>query len=190
MWAGAFSVCSDCGSLKPDAVAVCPGCNAEVVAIAPPDTTARSRDLVCASIGCRLAAALLDSVFASALLAPLTLLFIWLMQAFHLELGLSEYKSQVVAGSAAVVLCIIGHWLYCARAEASARQATLGKRLMRLKVVNTDYAPVTFGQATWRHFAKFLSTFALFAGFVLAFFNHRRQTLHDVIAGTLVVRSA
>jgi uncharacterized RDD family membrane protein YckC len=88
------------------------------------------------------------------------------------------------------VLCILGHWLYCAHAESSARQATLGKRLMRLKVVNSDYGPVNFSQATWRHFAKFLSTFTLFAGFALAFFNDRRQTLHDMIAGTLVVRAA
>src|SRR5687767_4246760 len=51
-----------------------------------------------------------------------------------------------------------GVWLYYAAQEASQRQATVGKRLVGLKVTDTTGAPISFGHATGRHFAKLLSS--------------------------------
>lgn len=111
------------------------------------------------------------------------------MEAYHSEIGLSEIKSRTVMGTAAVLMWIMCFGLYCASAESSVHQATPGKRLLKLKVVSMSYGRLTFQQATGRYYAKFLSTFALLVGFAIAIFHSRKQSLHDMIAGTLVVRS-
>ena len=88
-----------------------------------------------------------------------------------------------------MLLWIVCFGLYCASAESSVHQATPGKRLLKLKVVSILHGRLTFQQATGRYYAKFLSTFVLLAGFVIAIFHSRKQGLHDMISGTLVVRS-
>jgi uncharacterized RDD family membrane protein YckC len=132
---------------------------------------------------------LFDAILASAILSPLTVLLVWVMEAYHSEIGLSEYKSRTAVGTAAVLLWIVCFGLYCASAESSIHQATPGKRLLKLKVVSTTHSRLTFQQATGRYYAKFLSTFGLLVGFVIAIFHSRKQSLHDMIAGTLVIRS-
>ena len=147
------------------------------------------KEYVYASIWRRFCAALFDALLASAILSPATILLIWVMEAYHSEIGLSEYKSRTAMGTAAVLLWIVCFGLYCASAESSVHQATPGKRLLKLKVVSTSHGRLSFQQASWRYYAKFLSTFALLVGFAIAFFHSRKQSLHDMIAGTLVVRS-
>ncbi len=73
--------------------------------------------------------------------------------------------------------------------ESSSRQATLGKRALRLQV--TDYAGgrISVGRATGRYFAKILSAFLLFIGYIMAAFTPRKRALHDLIASTLVRRT-
>ncbi len=111
------------------------------------------------------------------------------METYHSEIGLSEFKSRTAVGTAAVLLWIVCFGLYCASAESSVHQATPGKRLLKLKVASIAHGRLSFQQATWRFYAKFLSTFMLLAGFVIAIFHSRKQSLHDIIAGTVVVRS-
>ena len=84
---------------------------------------------------------------------------------------------------------IVIHWLYNAFMESSAYQASLGKIAMGIKVTNLNGKRITFGQATLRYLGKFLSVGLFLGGFFVAFFNHRHQTLHDIIAGCVVRNS-
>lgn len=93
------------------------------------------------------------------------------------------------AGTAGVIFFVVADWVYNARMNSSSQQATLGKRWMGLKVTNLSGERIPFSQATGRYFAKYLSTFALFVGFILPLFSKRRQALHDMVAGTLVLKS-
>ncbi len=77
-------------------------------------------------------------------------------------------------------------WLYFSFLESSESQATLGKRLMKLKVTDLDGRPINLVRASVRHFAKIVSSFLLFIGYLLALFNKRHQTFHDMISGCLV----
>ena len=83
---------------------------------------------------------------------------------------------------------IAGAWLYGALMESSVKQATLGKLALGIKVTDLRGEPIGFGRATGRHFAKILSGLTLCIGFAMAGFTRRRQGLHDMVAGTLVVR--
>jgi uncharacterized RDD family membrane protein YckC len=56
-------------------------------------------------------------------------------------------------------------------------------------VVGIDGEPVSFGRASGRFFAKILSSILLI-GYIMAAFTKKKQALHDIIAGCLVIRLA
>jgi uncharacterized RDD family membrane protein YckC len=79
-------------------------------------------------------------------------------------------------------------WLYFALMESSARQATLGKMALGIVVTDLEGRRIGFGKATGRYFAKILSALILGIGFLMVAFTQRKQGLHDILAGTLVVK--
>jgi uncharacterized RDD family membrane protein YckC len=85
------------------------------------------------------------------------------------------------------VICVLA-WLYYAGLESSPWQATLGKLALGIVVTNLARGRVSFGRATGRHFASYISVF-FFIGYLIQPFTAKHQALHDLIAGTLVVRS-
>jgi uncharacterized RDD family membrane protein YckC len=76
---------------------------------------------------------------------------------------------------------------YFAWFHASPHQATPGKMAIGIKVVDGQGAPISFWRAIGRFFATFVSTLLLMAGYLMAAFTGRKQALHDLICGTLVV---
>lgn len=80
------------------------------------------------------------------------------------------------------------NWLYHALMESSAKQATLGKMLLKLKVTDLNGQRISFWKATVRHFSKILSTLILLVGYLMVGWTKKKQALHDKIAGCLVVR--
>ena len=91
-------------------------------------------------------------------------------------------------GSGSVFEVIAG-WLYFALMESSSSQATIGKMALSLRVTDLSGERVTFGRASGRHFAKWISILTFFVGFMMAGWTAKKQALHDMIAGTLVVRA-
>jgi uncharacterized RDD family membrane protein YckC len=71
--------------------------------------------------------------------------------------------------------------------ESSRLQATFGKLLLGIKVIDLSGKRISFARATGRFFAKILSGQVLLIGYWLAAFTERKQALHDLLAGTLVV---
>jgi uncharacterized RDD family membrane protein YckC len=88
-----------------------------------------------------------------------------------------------------VAVAFVGGWLYHALLESSEWQATAGKRIVGIVVTDMDGARATFGRATGRYFAKFITgLIPLGIGYILAGFTEKRQAIHDMLAGTLVLR--
>lgn len=79
-------------------------------------------------------------------------------------------------------------WAYHAGMESSSYQATLGKMAVGLRVVDEDGQRITFLRATGRYWAKMLGMMMCYVGVVMVAFTERKQGLHDLMAGTLVVR--
>jgi uncharacterized RDD family membrane protein YckC len=65
--------------------------------------------------------------------------------------------------------------------------ATLGKMACKIRVVNADGAPVGYGRALGRYFAKMVSAFTCLIGFIMAAFDSEKRALHDRICNTRVV---
>ncbi|MBZ5660904.1 MAG: RDD family protein [Acidobacteriia bacterium] len=89
----------------------------------------------------------------------------------------------------AMLFFIALQWLYFAGMESSERQGTFGKAAMSLRVTDLEGRRLSFGHATGRFFSKIItSLIPLFIGYIMAGFTEKKQALHDMIAGTLVVR--
>lgn len=87
-----------------------------------------------------------------------------------------------------LLVSLIGAWLYFSLQESSAHQATLGKRLFGIRVYSSDEQRINFAQASKRFWAKLLSACIAGAGFLLAFSNSERRTLHDLLSKTQVLQ--
>jgi uncharacterized RDD family membrane protein YckC len=87
------------------------------------------------------------------------------------------------------LLSLVISWLYFALLESSVRGATVGKMAMGLRVVTSDGQRLSFMNATGRYFAKILSAIILFIGFIMVAFTDKKRGLHDMIAGTLVIKT-
>ncbi len=102
-----------------------------------------------------------------------------------------------VAGLVGAVMAMAGSvWilsmaiqiLYYSFMESSKFQATFGKMALGLKVTDASGAKLDFGKAFIRNLCKLISNVTLLIGYIIAGFTEKKQALHDIIAGTLVVK--
>lgn len=87
-----------------------------------------------------------------------------------------------------IVFYIILAFVYCPTMESFKTQATLGKMALGIIVTDLYGKRLLWGQSTKRHMSKTLSYLTLFIGFFMAGFTPKRQTLHDIVSGCLVIR--
>ncbi len=85
------------------------------------------------------------------------------------------------------IVALLGGWLYFALMESSVSQATVGKMAIGARVTDLYGNRISFARATGRYFAKILSAGILFIGCVMVAFTSRKQGLHDMVAGSLVL---
>lgn len=128
----------------------------------------------------RFAAALIDGVILMIVNTVILLFF-----GFVLVAGGTD--DPVVLEGVGNILGIILGWLYFAVMESSATQGTLGKMALGLKVTDLSGERIGLGKATGRHFGKIVSAIILLVGFIMIAFTEKKQGLHDMMAGCLVV---
>ncbi|MBL8676378.1 MAG: RDD family protein [Alphaproteobacteria bacterium] len=96
-------------------------------------------------------------------------------------------RLSVLTVTLVVVSLLVIPWLYFSIFESSKAQATLGKLLFSICVVDEQKRRISFLRATLRHFGKMISAFFFFTGFILAAFTVKKQGFHDVISRCLVL---
>ena len=198
--------CSKCGATMPEGTTFCPACGQPVsaapaavmasgsgegvVAVYAP---AAARPVYYAGFWLRFVAYLLDIVAIWIVALPIYLV---LGAALGLSMSSIARNPDAMAVSSAlggILLfegCVlIGVWLYYAFLESSAWQGTLGKKVLGLRVTDLDGNRISFGRASGRFFAKLVSNFTMMIGYIMAGFTEKKQALHDMIAGCLVVKS-
>lgn len=143
----------------------------------------------------RLLAHLIDHVILGAIAAPLFFIMAMptiLRVAQEAERNQEPSPEMIMAILSSVFLYVVvafaGQWLYEAWLTSSSWQGTIGKRVLRLKVVDEAGNRISFGRATGRFFAKILSSMFFCIGFLMIAFTERKCGLHDMLAGTVVVR--
>lgn len=91
----------------------------------------------------------------------------------------------VVAGS--IVLMVV-NVLYYTLMEASKFQGTVGKIALGLKVTDKDGNKLDFVKALLRNLGKIVSGAIIMIGYIMAGFTEKKQALHDMFVGALVVK--
>ena len=86
-----------------------------------------------------------------------------------------------------IVIKLFVAYPYFALLESSHWQGTAGKLAMGIKVTDVNGQRLSMGRATARYFLKALSAIMFMFGYLVSF-SDKRQTWHDYIAKTLVVR--
>ena len=68
------------------------------------------------------------------------------------------------------------------------RGATPGKHLLGMRVVREDGSPLGYGRAALRFLAELVSLLTFGAGYLMILVHPEKRALHDLIAGTRVIR--
>ncbi len=154
--------------------------------------TEQNAEVKYAGFWLRVVAAIIDSIIFGLIFIPINI--------FMMKSSLESMNEAMMAGGEPVgasgsflfmqIISIVLPWLYYALTESSAWQATVGKKVLGLEVTDIDGDRISFLRATGRYWAKLLSSLILCIGFLMAGFTKRKQGLHDMIAGTLVVKNS
>ncbi|GGE68711.1 putative RDD family membrane protein YckC [Pedobacter psychrotolerans] len=78
--------------------------------------------------------------------------------------------------------------IYGVFAESSLKQATIGKRILNIKVTDLEGSRITISRSIARNFSKILSVTPVFFGYLYSFLNKKNQCWHDITAETLVIK--
>ncbi len=85
------------------------------------------------------------------------------------------------------ILGFLASWVYYAAMESSQKQATVGKMALGIKVTDLNGNQVSSSKAGGRCFGKIISGLILGIGFIMIAFTSKKQSLHDIMVGCLVV---
>jgi len=97
------------------------------------------------------------------------------------------YGSGIIGVVFGVILGYLAYWIYYAAMESSPKQATVGKMALGIIVTDLSGYRIPFGQASGRFFGKIISGLILGIGYFMVAFTSKKQGLHDIMAGCLVV---
>jgi uncharacterized RDD family membrane protein YckC/Tfp pilus assembly protein PilE len=132
-----------------------------------------------ANFGARLVAFILDR----SIIAVICFVLAWLLTMITSSLG----GDGTVFVYAILMMYLLGP-IYFSVLESSSLQATWGKRLLGIKVVDYQGNRLSFMHALGRNLGGIVSSFIPFAiGYFMAAFTQRKQAIHDIIASCLVV---
>lgn len=100
----------------------------------------------------------------------------------------TDNKAMLIIQIVSQLLGFIINWIYSATMESSSQQATLGKMAIGVRVTDLAGNRLSFGRATGRFFGKLLSSLIIGIGYLMVGWTEKKQGLHDIVAGTLVVK--
>lgn len=152
-------------------------------AAAPPGATATSSAPRYAGFWIRWLANFMDSLIISIPTAA-----VFMMASVVGGLSQAEEGARALFFILLLPFAFAATWLYFAFFESSASQATLGKQILGLKVIDYEGRRISFARATGRFWAKILSGIPFNIGYIMAAFTEKKQALHDMLVKTYVVR--
>ena len=160
------------------------------VEVETPELVIVSYDL--AGVGSRVVAALIDVlVCALAIIAVVVLAFMAMPDGLLVRSGPDALMGWTFAILIFAQFAVL--WGYYVLCEALADGRTIGKRVLRLRVVRDGGLSVTFGASAVRNLMRIIDMqpgFTYGVGILTMILNKQGKRLGDIVGGTLVVREA
>ncbi len=198
--------CEKCGADVAEGLSVCPQCefpvsveqigpvyvppSAQAPEVIPaiPELAVTRKQQVYAGFWLRAAAFAVDTLIVSFLTVLIAALH---PSAFFrsLDPNLFMQSPLSILTPLGIVLFTVPSWFYGTLFESSLWQATPGKRLLGIYATDLHGRRLTFARASFRNLVKQLPGFFFF-GYFLAGLTSRKQALHDILASSLILRSA
>ena len=95
-------------------------------------------------------------------------------------------ETKVFKGTVTAFMFVFGSVYYVALHTAFGQ--TLGKMAMKIRVVPLDGGRISAGAAILRYIGYFVSGLIVGIGYLMAGLRHDKRALHDLLAGTRVIR--
>ena len=117
--------------------------------------------------------------------------FIWgacIIIALLLVLFVNDAATRTVIALGTLAIAPVLNIVYHIVMECSAKQATYGKQILKIKVCDMQGERISAGMSVGRNLARIFSVATFFIGYLLSFFTKQQQALHDMVAGTLVMK--
>jgi uncharacterized RDD family membrane protein YckC len=115
--------------------------------------------------------------------------FIWALNAHPSEAYLSNDESQILWQSRFILTWLVIELVYCVGLMTSDMQATFGQKAVGIKIVQDSGEKLEIGAAAGRYVVSIFSSIFLKIGYLIAFAREDKKTLHDLVAGTVVIES-
>ena len=112
---------------------------------------------------------------------------ILLALAFAFDPDSASVAQQAVFGLFSALLSLACYLVYYVWTESSVWQASVGKKLMGLKVTDLNGERISFWRSLGRNVGMIVSGLTLGIGYLMCFWTERKQCLHDKMASCLVV---
>lgn len=101
---------------------------------------------------------------------------------------ITDQAERMVVAFSALPLLPVAKLIYGSLSEASGQQASIGKKLLNIKVTDLNGQRISRINSFGRNSAKILSAAPLFFGYLYSFLNKKQQCFHDLMADTLIVK--
>ena len=150
---------------------------------------APSYDPVYAGFWLRFGAAFLDGLVVGIPVFGLGALLVVAL-GLHEDFGDPNSAAPALLDLTFRLIYLLVAWIYSAVQESGPHMATFGKRACGIVVTDMNGQRISFGRASGRFFGEILSGITCYVGYIMAGFTEKSQALHDMVAGTLVVRKA
>lgn len=114
---------------------------------------------------------------------------LFIMFPIFIGLGAAEADEDTINVVSFIfqIMYLLLSWPYFAFMESSAKQGTLGKMALGIKVTDGNGNRIGFGQATGRYFGKIISSLTCSIGYIMAGITSKKQALHDIMSDCLVI---
>lgn len=135
----------------------------------------------------RVGAALLDALFLGLIGCIPNVIVFGMLFAANANKPENAEVAVILSNICSSLIGFIVGAIYFVTLDSSTKQGTWGKQIVGLKVTDLGGRRISVGRAIGRFFARYLTICTCGIGYLLPLFTQKRQTLHDLICGCIVV---
>ena len=137
----------------------------------------------------RIGGALIDLIIVLVITA--IIMFIWgfVVGLNGNEANYSKEYSDTLWKARGALVALVVDLVYTVGMQSSNAKATLGQKAVGVCIVKSNMEKAPVGILLIRYFISIFSSVLLKIGFFIALFTKNKQTLHDLVAGTIVINN-